>query len=442
MHIRRVTASTLLLALITATAGAQQRRPADPSPRAPQAPRIRVYVLPQGDTILLDLRERLERDRRRPLEPSDAERVEQLRSLERRQRLQQLDRRRSMEQLNRLQGLQQLERRRSMEQLDRLNRERLRGPGLRVPGQLRDHLRDHLRDGQPWLIQRIPDLTAGVGPTRTMAPGRAMIGVSLGTASTRGIPVADVVNGGPAARAGIRAGDLLVAVGSASLRVDEGDAGDPLFRAAVAHRLTRLLDTLPAGDALTLRVRRGDDERTVRVQTVRATALDDGRTIPPGSGRGDAAGAARSDAPDQLRRRIAPGRTGGALGEPVQPDRDDAARIRVAPGAAPLLLRTESLRRLGLGLTVNGSPRDTLGIFIASVQKGSAAERAGIVEGMRLSAVGGTSLRVSAADAGDVGASTAVLRRLQRALAELPPDRPIRLRLWDGAKWRVVEVRP
>ena len=442
MRIRYVTASALLLATSAVTAGAQQRRPAEPppaAPRRPAPPEVHVYVVPRGDTIVIDRLDDAGVERWRRIAPADSgwrERLDRTRAL--------------------------LERRRS-------SAEQWPGFGTRVP----DELREQLRSGRPLIVQRMPEgLVFGAGALRATDPDRAMIGVSLGDASTDGIPVAGVANDGPADRAGIRTGDLLVAVGDASLRVLDGDAGDPLFRAAVAHRLTRLLDTLPPGATVTLRVRRDGDERTLRVRTVRAAELNDGAPCAPGDadcmsgferrlpsvrspglaaprdrrdsatpGAGDELRAERMPRPGVRERSPEP-----EAPEPLAPRRRTPAmkvtpRVRTAPGAAPLLLRTESSRRYGLGLTATGSPRDTLGVFVASVRQGSAADQAGIVEGMRVAAVDGTSLRVQPEDAGDVGASSAMLRRLQRALADAKSDRPVRLRVWDGARWREVEVR-
>ncbi len=70
--------------------------------------------------------------------------------------------------------------------------------------------------------REVAELSAGsAGPGETLdfelllpAPGRAVLGINLGSAETRGggVKVISVSPGGPAAEAGVRAGDLIVAI--------------------------------------------------------------------------------------------------------------------------------------------------------------------------------------------------------------------------------------
>lgn len=227
-------------------------------------------------------------------------------------------------------------------------------------------------------------------------PDRAAVGVLLGDASTRGLEVVEVTAGGPAERAGIRAGDRLTAVNGTSLRVAPADSADAVIVGAVARRLTRQLDRLTAGDTIVLRVAAsGGAEREVRVATARSGDL---------APAGDAAGA--------------------------------MAALARGPGA--MAMRGGSA--IGLTARTTGTPRDTLGVFVASVVPGGRADRAGIHEGMRIVAVNGADLRVDPADAGDRAVAAARASRLERAIAAAAGE-PLTIRVWDGAQARDVRVR-
>lgn len=228
-----------------------------------------------------------------------------------------------------------------------------------------------------------------------MAPDRAMLGISIGSeASTRGLEVADISADGPAARAGIHTGDMLTAVDGTSLRVAPADSGDDVMGGAVARRLTRRLDSASAGDTITLRVANGAGaERTVRVSTVRADELT------------------------PALQRI------GSLNQM-------ASVLAMAGRVAPLGVRVRS----------TDSPRDSLGVFIASVVTGSAADHAGIHEGMRVVAVDGRDLRVNPADVGDRAVTAARVSQLARALADVKAGGSVVLRVRDGRETRDVTV--
>ncbi len=230
-----------------------------------------------------------------------------------------------------------------------------------------------------------------------MAPDRPVLGLSIGSeATTAGLEVVDVSADGPAARAGIEAGDLLTAVDGTSLQLSPADTGDAVMGGAVARRLTRRLDSASAGDTITLRIAsRTGPERTVRVATVRADALvPSGRRVSPLLGTGSA--------------------------------------FALAGRAAPLGIRVRS----------TDSPRDTLGVFVASVVAGSAADRAGIHEGMRVVAVDGRDLRVNPADVGDRSVAVARVSQLERALADVSSGESVVLKVREGRDTREITVTP
>lgn len=112
--------------------------------------------------------------------------------------------------------------------------------------------------GDEALRERARALADGRSPRRLslgilIAPPRAARRMrrAVGLPERDGILVRRALEGGPAARAGIERGDLIVAVG-----------GEPVDR---VEALYRALDTSGEGDALELTVVRGTDERLVEV---------------------------------------------------------------------------------------------------------------------------------------------------------------------------------
>jgi S1-C subfamily serine protease len=109
------------------------------------------------------------------------------------------------------------------------------------------------------------------------ADDRATLGVSLGsTGSSRdtlGVLVVGVNDSGPAARAGIVEGHRIAEINGVNLRVSREDVGDEWAANTRVHRLTREIRRLEPGAEVTLRVWQDGQFRTVRVRTVRASAL-------------------------------------------------------------------------------------------------------------------------------------------------------------------------
>lgn len=228
---------------------------------------------------------------------------------------------------------------------------------------------------------------------------RAVLGVmtapGTGLADTAGVLVRDVMEDSPAAAAGIKEGDRLAQIGGVSLRISRSDAEDPVLASIGARRLTRELDKREPGDEVELRVATGASTRSVRVRLV---------------------------APDSLRR----------------------TRAAMAPLARTRAVRAERLENrasLGIQVGTTGSRRDTLGVFVMGVDDEGPAAKAGIIEGARIAAIGGTDLRVGAADADDPLVATARVRQLSRALRDVKPGDEVELRVWQNGQYRTARVR-
>jgi serine protease Do len=110
----------------------------------------------------------------------------------------------------------------------------------------------------PELEVRVDALARGEAPTRVrlgvaVAPPFAArrLRAAVGLPEREGVLIRGVEDGGPAGRAGLRAGDLIVAAGGRQIT-----AADDLFE---------VLDGLHEGDSLSLRIVRGAEERDVSV---------------------------------------------------------------------------------------------------------------------------------------------------------------------------------
>lgn len=116
---------------------------------------------------------------------------------------------------------------------------------------------------------------------------RALLGIEVsmsGTArDTLGVLVSSVVSGSPAARAGLQARERIAEVNGMSLRVSREDVGSNDAQELVYRRLTRELEPLRPGDAVSMRVYSGARARTVTIRVpveVRETrARQDGSDV-------------------------------------------------------------------------------------------------------------------------------------------------------------------
>ena len=102
---------------------------------------------------------------------------------------------------------------------------------------------------------------------------------------------------------------------------------------------------------------------------------------------------------------------------------------------------SENRAAIGISTTATGSLRDTLGLMITTVTKGSPAERAGLEEGNRLQAINGVSLRANAADIEDSELSGSLSRRLTRELSKAKPGDEVELRVYREGRTQAVRVK-
>ena len=129
--------------------------------------------------------------------------------------------------------------------------------------------------------------------------------------------------------------------------------------------------------------------------------------------------------------------TGAALIPAAAQDRTPQARSFTLRADGP----GEHRAALGIATTATGTARDTLGVLITSITRGSPAERAGLEEGNRIAAINGVSLRASAADLEDEELSGTLSRRLVRELAKAKPGDEVELRVYRDGRTTSMKVR-
>ncbi len=241
---------------------------------------------------------------------------------------------------------------------------------------------------------------AAVPAQRTPAPGartyafntfsddgdRAMLGVSTqsdGVRDTLGVLVISVTPGSPAEKAGIEEGNRIASINGVNLKLSRADAGEPDMAGVMTNRLSREMRKLKSGDEVKLELWANGRYRTVNVKTI---AADD----------------------------LLPRRTS------LADERDRAA--------------------LGVSLSSSGSKRDTLGVFVSGVTENGPAEKAGIVEGDRVSSINGVDLRTPREDIGDGWMPTNRVQRLQREIRKLKAGQAAELVVVSGGRSRTVKV--
>jgi serine protease Do len=217
-----------------------------------------------------------------------------------------------------------------------------------------------------------------------------MLGVTLSDGSDRGdtlgLRVAEVREDSPAAKAGIKAGDRLQAINGVSLRADRSDAGESDYDGVLLRRLQREMAKVEEDDTVTLRVFSDGRAREVRVATV------------------------------------------------------SSEELYGSPNASTLRRMSNDRAIIGVTTSPVGNARDTLGVFVSAVNEDGPAAKAGIVEGDRIAAINGVSLRVAPEDAGDAQVSESRAERLRNELAKLTAGATAELIVVSAGRSRTVRV--
>lgn len=112
---------------------------------------------------------------------------------------------------------------------------------------------------------------------------RAALGVGIGSSGSRrdtlGILIASVFDDSPAEKAGLIEGDRLQSINGVDLRVPAEDAGDWGMSSSRVRRLTRELEKIKPGDDVELRVYSGGTTKPVRVKAVKASDVQQHRSL-------------------------------------------------------------------------------------------------------------------------------------------------------------------
>lgn len=225
----------------------------------------------------------------------------------------------------------------------------------------------------------------------SFAQPRAVIGVTTTSDAesrdTLGVLVTSVRAGSPAEKAGIQEGDRIASVNGVSLALSAADVGDREMAGIMGRRLTRELDKLKPGDEVDLRVYSNGRAKSVKVKT--------------------------QDSADLYR-----------------------------PAA---LRRLDERATLGLNLAENGSPRDSIGVFVLSVDENGPAAKAGIQEGSRIASINGVDLREHATSKDDDSDMMMFRRssvnRLEREVSNMKPGDDATLRVYYNGQYRDVKVK-
>jgi len=240
-----------------------------------------------------------------------------------------------------------------------------------------------------------------IGPGEILQPGRGvgMIGmdmpravIGVGTTSgatsrdTLGVLVSTVRPGSPAEKAGIEEGNRIASVNGVNLRLAAADVGDDQMAGAMSRRLGRELDKLRPGDDVDLRLFANGQSKTLKIKTI---------------------------APKDLYESPA----SSAIA------RDDRAT-------------------LGINLATTGTSRDTIGVFVMSVEDGGPAAKAGIEEGSRIATVNGVDVRgKSSRDDDEFVFRPTNVSRLEREISRVKPGDDVDLRVYYNGQFRNVKVK-
>src|SRR4029078_1652100 len=104
--------------------------------------------------------------------------------------------------------------------------------------------------------------------------------------------------------------------------------------------------------------------------------------------------------------------------------------------------RVDERATLGINLAVTGSPRDSIGVFVMSVEDGGPAAKAGIEEGSRIASVNGVDLRgKTSRDEEDYALRTSKVNRLHREIDRVKPGDDVDLRVYYNGQYRNLKVK-
>lgn len=217
---------------------------------------------------------------------------------------------------------------------------------------------------------------------------RAVIGLSTTSGSTfrdtLGVMVSTVRAGSPAEKAGLEEGNRIASINGVSLRLAAADVGDEQMAGVMARRLSRELDKLKPGDEVDLRVYAGGQTKSVKVKTIAPADLYESRVT----------------------------------------------------------RRADDRATLGVNLAVTGSSRDTLGVFVMSVEDGSPAAKAGIEEGSRIASINGVDVRGRRSDdSEDYYIRASGVSRLEREVSRLKPGDDVDLRVYFNGQYKNVKLK-
>lgn len=115
-------------------------------------------------------------------------------------------------------------------------------------------------------------------------------------------------------------------------------------------------------------------------------------------------------------------------------------RIQTAPGAYAYVVGNPDRPMIGVSTRTTGK-RDSLGLMVESVTRGSPAEKAGIEEGDRLVSVNSINLRLSPSDAGESDMDGVANRRLIRELEKQKAGDEVELRVYRDGNTRTMRVK-
>jgi C-terminal processing protease CtpA/Prc len=253
------------------------------------------------------------------------------------------------------------------------------------------------------IVAQQPRITR-IGPGEIFPPGgfgfntfgmempRAVIGVGTTSGATSrdtlGVLVSTVRAGSPADKAGIEEGNRIASVNGVNLRLAAADVGDDQMAGAMSRRLSRELDKLKPGDEVDIRLFANGQMKTLKIKTI---------------------------APEDL----------------------------YASSRSSTITRREDERAtLGINLATTGNSRDTLGVFVMSVEDGGPAAKAGIEEGSRIATINGVDVRgKNSRDDEDFAFRTSNVSRLEREVARVKPGDDVDLRIYYNNQYRNVKVK-